>query len=355
LINIVVGAGFGDEGKGQTVANILDSQAGATNFVVRFNGGHQAGHTVEHNGKRHVFSNFAAGTLHGVKSYWSQFCTFHPTGIRNEHEALVALGEDPELWIDPLCMMTLPHDISHNQDKAEHGTVGVGFGSTIERNEKHFRIHAMDLLNFSVFLTKLSLVEDFYYKNEGTESFIKDCEWLLSQPKIHIARPKELINPIFEGAQGILLDKEFGFFPHVTRSKTTAINAFHILLFFQSFDDVTINYVSRTYHTRHGDGPFTDLSKYLELKDDIEETNKTNKWQGEFKKSILDIQLLKHAINCSEFELGQFKAEKKLCFTCYDHHQEDRFWIQSNKSVLQLANKRVLENIGADILGKIRK
>ncbi|MEM9930725.1 MAG: adenylosuccinate synthetase, partial [Bacteroidota bacterium] len=88
--HIVLGLAFGDEGKGVTT-DYLCRQAERP-LVIRFSGGHQAGHTVvSPQGRRHVFSNFGAGTLAGAPTFWSKYCTFHPVGYANEHESLLAV------------------------------------------------------------------------------------------------------------------------------------------------------------------------------------------------------------------------------------------------------------------------
>ena len=69
--SIVIGLGFGDEGKGITTSYLCKKLEG-TKIVVRFNGGHQAGHTVVFNGKRHIFSSWGSGTLQGIPTYWSE-------------------------------------------------------------------------------------------------------------------------------------------------------------------------------------------------------------------------------------------------------------------------------------------
>ena len=88
-ISIVVGSLFGDEGKGAHV-NYLCSQVNKP-LVIRFNGGHQVGHTVVIGDKRHPFSNFGSGTLQGAPTYWSEFCTVSPIGVKKEGQALSKL------------------------------------------------------------------------------------------------------------------------------------------------------------------------------------------------------------------------------------------------------------------------
>ena len=90
----MVGLGFGDEGKGATVDRLVrDAGHGGLQLVVRFSGGHQAGHTVVHeDGRRHVFSQVGAGALRDAGTLWSRHCTFDPSGFAREHAALCAMG-----------------------------------------------------------------------------------------------------------------------------------------------------------------------------------------------------------------------------------------------------------------------
>ena len=86
-------------------------------MVIRFNGGHQAGHTVVHEGQRHVFSSFGAGTLQGVPTYFNKDCTIFPRAIVNEHNSLGEYGTVPApiLYVHPLCPVTTPFDIQSNK------------------------------------------------------------------------------------------------------------------------------------------------------------------------------------------------------------------------------------------------
>lgn len=131
--NIVIGLGFGDEGKGM-VTDFLCSHLPSSKIVTRFSGGHQAGHTVELKGYRHVFSNFGSGTLRGIPTYWSERCTVDPIGLVNELTILLNQGFKPRLYINQNCPITTPYDKSVQQIKNREGvnqfnTCGVGFGS----------------------------------------------------------------------------------------------------------------------------------------------------------------------------------------------------------------------------------
>ena len=129
---IVLGSAFGDEGKGLTTSFLCSITKNP--LVVRFNGGHQAGHTVIHNGIRHVFSNFGSGTLDNTPTYWSEYCTVDPTGVIREGDSLNEKGIAPNIAFNGNAMVTTPFDIYSNQKRerdVNHGSVGVGFGTTI--------------------------------------------------------------------------------------------------------------------------------------------------------------------------------------------------------------------------------
>ena len=137
ISKVIIGAGFGDCGKG-LVTNFLVFDLKST-LVVRFSGGQQAGHTVVEKGIRHVFSNFGSGTLKGIPTYWSRFCTVDPIGIVNEMADLIKKGVDPILFIDPSCPITTPYDVMHNQrTDNDNGTCGVGVGTTWQREQDHY-------------------------------------------------------------------------------------------------------------------------------------------------------------------------------------------------------------------------
>jgi adenylosuccinate synthase len=360
MINIVVGAGYGDEGKGWTVAKL--AELGKCGIVVRFNGGHQAGHTVEKNGYRHVFSNFGAGSLHGVPTYWSDYCTINLRGMREEYELLVSNGYTPRLYIDPKCPVTTIWDMLLNQQqhkKELHGSVGVGFGATIER-QLTMKFHAIDLTNRYVATNKFELVRKHYgYPacSKSLDEFFDDLVWFANCPDITIwDRDFEFVNPIFEGAQGILLDMDHGFYPHMTRSKCTAANAFELIERFGLDDYVMVNYITRAYHTRHGNGPFHERLE-IKLRDDIIETNISHEYQGEFKTTMLDLDLLKFAYKAAESDLMYARNHMtNFILTCADHHEDEFFNVKYEDDIVMVDEKNlkaILNSwVGLDIMNK---
>ncbi|MGY0408923.1 MAG: adenylosuccinate synthetase, partial [Polaribacter sp.] len=287
--NIVIGLGWGDEGKGITTDYLCSK---ATNpIVIRFSGGQQAGHTVMIGDKKHIFSNFGAGTLRGVPTYFSEYTTFYPKTILKEKLVLKEKGiKNPQLILHPLAKMTTPFDVFANRNcdnNLAHGTCGLGIGKTMKRNEGPYKLYAIDLLHKTNLLLKLEQIGK-YYENLGydfdadiqeeMESFIEavmDLSWDV-QDYNFLKNYDELI---FEGSQGVLLDMDHGVFPNVTYSNTTSKNV-HILLDKLQVYQREIFYITRCYHTRHGAG-FFNKNKSIDLVNNEEETCVYNKYQKE--------------------------------------------------------------------------
>lgn len=320
---IVVGLGFGDEGKGLTTSYLCSKKDNP--IVVRFNGGHQAGHTVIHEGHRHIFSSFGSGTLQGVPTYWAPNCTIHPTGLMHEYEKLKAFK--PVLYVHPLCPITTPWDVKKNQNLElldRNGSVGVGFGATIQRQEDHYNLFARDVFYPNVFRAKLENIMNYYNNPDITTSdiayFMKAVDKMTEIVEVdneHILRKYDG-QVIFEGAQGLLLDQRFGFFPNVTRSNTGCKNA-RMLASSMRLDCEEVYYVTRCYQTRHGNG-FMSNETDLALVNTENETNVTNDWQGRFRTGEFDHELINYALECDDqYAMG---LKKNLVITCTDQRPD---------------------------------
>ncbi len=375
-LKIVIGLGFGDEGKG-LVTDYLCTKT-KNPLVMRFSGGHQAGHTVNVKGVSHVFSNFGSGGLRGRSTYWSKYCTVHPTGILNEMRALHNKSFFPKLYIDAKCPITTPYEIYHDQFDSitfKHGSCGVGFGKTIEREEKFVSLLFEDLYNETVFNIKMQMIHEYYYNNINTvminelniDEFKEDCKELIHNEYIgKVDRVYDLFfnykTLVAEGSQGLLLDKDIGFFPHVTRSNTDCTNLNDFITNEVHRFNANIYYVTRAYQTRHGNGPMTNEDIPHNIKLDENETNKTNQYQGDFRRSILDLDLLEYSLNKSKSTFNYTESIKRtLVITCLDHvigelkytykgklvkHENPKEFINSIKTILGF--KKVLASISSD-------
>src|SRR5262249_8795597 len=111
MAKVVIGAGYGDEGKG-LMTDALAASFGPAATVVRFNGGAQAGHTVTlASGRRHVFHHIGSGTLAGVRTFLSRFFVANPILFGPEIAALKSAGVTPRIMIDPDAPITTPYDM----------------------------------------------------------------------------------------------------------------------------------------------------------------------------------------------------------------------------------------------------
>jgi len=332
----VVGLGFGDEGKG-VVTDYLCSLS-PRSAVLRFSGGHQAAHTVFYNGTNHVFSNFGSGTLRGCETYWSEFCTFEPRGFCNELNILRKKGISPILHIHNNCMVTTPYDIIANWLSSEraHGTTGVGIWKTIERNNNNFHLSATQILTQNEKTTKAHIKEVAnYYSNlqhenlsDMLEEFYDAVKQIQNDDSIQLFYNYPHANSmVFEGSQGLLLDKDIGFWPYVTPSKTNMENVFKL-----GYSPSDVFLVTRAYQTRHGTGPMTNEDKPF-LTRQVEAATQDNVFQGKLRKTMLDLDLLEKGVRLGiDPACGQRGIKKNLVITCLD--QIDEYTLTHNETVL---------------------
>lgn len=311
----VIGAGFGDEGKGM-VTDYLCSRSDHP-LVVRFSGGHQSGHhVVIDETKDHVFSNFGSGSLRGVPTYWSPYCTVDPIGIVHEWEVLRDKGIEPELYVDARCPVTTPFDVAHNRHAEgthHHGSCGVGVGATFEREEHHRSLLFGDLFYPSVFRIKLDMIRAYYNTELALDVFLYCCEQVVCSKSVRVvdSLPQSGVDTlIFEGSQGLLLDQRIGFFPHVTRANTGTQNILDMGFSPEVF------LVSRAYQTRHGNGPMTNESIPHNIKENPFEKNPCHPYQGPFRRSLLDLDLLRYALSRDRYTARS--AHTSLVLTCLD-------------------------------------
>lgn len=304
---IVIGASFGDEGKG-LVTDYLCSTFGA-GMVVRFNGGSQAGHTViTPEGERHVFHHFGSGTFCEVPTFLSNYFVCNPILFFQEREKLIALGYHPVVYAHPDCLITTFMDMLINQAienrraNKRHGSCGIGFHETMNRsNVAELKITMSDLWNGGKRLeSQMAEICGKYAKFRcgesfdepmAIEAFIECCNHFAQCVNpLGIGQCKD---PVFEGAQGLLLDqnnKEF--FPHVTHSNTGMKNV-ESLCAQAGIDRKEIYYVSRTYLTRHGAGQLPGEDASISFED---ETNLANPFQGNLRFAPLDADSLRKRI-----------------------------------------------------------
>jgi len=344
---VVIGANFGDEGKG-LVTDFLSSQTGPETLVVRFNGGAQAGHTVTlADGRRHVFGHFGSGSLNGCPSYLSRFFVCNPLVFLREHADLRRFGVTPVVYIDGMAPVTTPYDMMINQCIEEmrgakrHGSCGLGFGETLERHQHPgLALKFADLYAPSVARATLEAIRDFWVPERLRALGVEEApdEWKATFLSAHVVNrflgdietflqhvrlaPPDLLhsreNIVFEGAHGLLLDQGYGWFPHVTRSNTGLKNVV-ALAEEAGIASLSVHYLTRSYLTRHGAGPMPNETPgpvYAKIHDP---TNIANRFQGSLRFGYLDIDQLGRAIaHDKRYCPSSIRLETTLFVGCMD-------------------------------------
>lgn len=336
---IVLGLGFGDEGKGITTDLLCSNNPNA--IVVRFSGGQQAAHTVKIGERKHIHSSFCSGALRGHPSYIAEHCTFHPGFFEVEKESLEKKGGNTEIFIHPLAKISTPFDVWHNRNNRQNlkdGSCGKGIGATMKRNESGFKLYAIDLLlHPNAFKEKLKAIGNYYgllHEDSLKEELTFFVE-VVAKNKWQIVDYSMLVNEplIFEGSQGILLDMDHGFFPHVTYAHTTSKNAISICERIGR-EDLETFYVSRCYQTRHGAG-WMNNEQELELINNEEETCLENAYQGKLRFAEFDAHLASYALNVDK--IYNPKSQETLVITCLDQRTfnwEENAFVQQFKKVI---------------------
>ncbi len=274
---VVIGTQWGDEGKGKLV-DLLTDQAAA---VVRFQGGHNAGHTLVINGKTTVLHLVPSGVLReDVQCLIGNGVVLSPEALLKEIKILEKAGVPvrSRLLISEACALILPIHVAIDQareiakgDKAI-GTTGRGIGPAYEDKIARRGVRAGDLLNPELFAEKLKELTEFhnfmlthYYHVAAVdyEQMLQNALELAEQIKPMLIDVAEKLhtyqragnNLLFEGAQGALLDIDHGTYPFVTSSSTTAGGA----ATGTGIGPLDIDYVlgiTKAYSTRVGNGPF---------------------------------------------------------------------------------------------------
>lgn len=312
--DVVVGLGFGDEGKGATV-DALVAASGAER-VVRFNGGQQAAHNVVVGGRHHTFASFGSGSFSGVPTWVSGYCTVEPTAAAAERAALVRLGLAPVLHVDGACLVTTAAHVAANHAReaargaARHGSTGTGFGETVAFGlaVPDDAPRAADLSRPVVFVAKAVAVAEALVADG-----VLDATWASTGRVAAAARAQceaaaaftvvdqdRLLDElrtghtVFEGAQGFWLDESFGFQPHTTWSTTTPANA-RELARAAGIERVRTVGCTRTYATRHGAGPLPGEDA-LPFRPS-EPHNGDDTFAGAFRTGAIDARLLRAAVD----------------------------------------------------------
>jgi adenylosuccinate synthase len=289
---VVIGTQWGDEGKGKIVDWLTESSKG----VVRFQGGHNAGHTLVVNGKKSVLRLIPSGMLReGVTCYIGNGVVLSPEALLKEIDELQAAGVQVEsrLKISNACPLILPYHVALDQARetrrgdAKIGTTGRGIGPAYEDKVGRRAVRVADLFvpeRFKARVAEALETHNFmltqYFKQPAitVEQVCDAVLPLADRIKKMVADVPALLHAaiqrndplLFEGAQGALLDVDHGTYPYVTSSNCIAGAA----ATGAGIGPQNLQYVlgiTKAYATRVGSGPFPtelfdDVGKHLATK-----------------------------------------------------------------------------------------
>lgn len=274
---VVLGTQWGDEGKGKIV-DLLTEQASA---VVRFQGGHNAGHTLVIDDEKTVLHLIPSGILReNVSCFIGNGVVLSPEALLREIAMLEERGVPvrERLRISDACPLIMPYHIARDHageasaGKSAIGTTGRGIGPAYEDKVGRRAIRVRDMYDPSYLESKLREVLDYhnflltqYYKSEAVDpgKVLAECLEQAEQMKPMVADVPAILNQLrtegkkilFEGAQGTLLDIDHGTYPFVTSSNTVAGGA----CTGAGCGPAALEYIlgiTKAYTTRVGAGPF---------------------------------------------------------------------------------------------------
>jgi len=274
---VVIGTQWGDEGKGKVVDLLMERAAA----VARFQGGHNAGHTLVVDGKKTILSLIPSGILREqVRCFIGNGVVLSLEALLSESQMLIDKGVPvfDRLRLSPNCPLILPSHIALDQARERArgtnaiGTTGRGIGPAYEDKVARRAVRVSDLFQRESFAAKLGEVLDFH--NFVLQNYFKqpavDFQKTLDQQLALSEKIKPLVtdvtlalsvlrrsdaNVLFEGAQGAMLDVDLGTYPFVTSSNTTASFAGTGTGLGPRAFDYVIGIV-KAYTTRVGAGPF---------------------------------------------------------------------------------------------------
>lgn len=278
---VVVGAQWGDEGKGK----VVDYLASRADIVIRYNGGANAGHTIVHNGKKFAFHHIPSGILYPkTANIIGNGVVIDPKKLLEELQKLKDSGIKPNLFISPRAHVVLPyHFVLDGAEEAKKGglaagTTKRGIGPCYADKAARFGIRVSEFLDPQMFREKLStlhliesrMIEGVYglHFARTMEDVYQEYSKYAHELRPYVAETNEMTHAaiakgkkiLLEGAQATMLDIDHGLYPFGTSSNTTAGGACTGSGIGPTFIDEVIGVV-KVYTSRVGAGPVpTEIS-----------------------------------------------------------------------------------------------
>lgn len=323
----VVDLGFGDAGKGTITEALVRKHK--VDMVVRYSGGCQCAHNVVlDNGTHHTFAQFGSGTLAGASTLLTKDVLIDPYRFINELEVLNSKGFRPRpAIVEEGALIITPFHQALNQLREQargndrHGSCGVGIGETaqmaLERPDLALRAKDLNSTDFDRMCRyRLQAIQKYLFEKAHiltgrigsglhlpaifeSKDILDALLWRYYSFKknVQIVSHSEVLdiiscrNTVWEGAQGVLLDEDYGLHPYTTWSRVTLRNALDTLE--EAGIRSTNIGVLRSYGCRHGPGPFPTEDSSLKLE---ENHNGFSEWQREFRIGHFDLPLAKYAL-----------------------------------------------------------
>ena len=328
-VKIVIGANFGDEGKGlmSHYFGLKALEEGKSPITVFHNGTAQRGHTVDYNPEsRHVFHHFGCNTKEGVPTYFADSFLIHPMEFHREFKELGLTAGN--CYCNPNCVVITQYDmlidnmiedwIAYQYGEREHGSCGYGSWSTTDRIEqrpeiaytildfwgkdKYYNMMMNDqwhwviqrAAQFGIDIDALPKYKEYFEPNSIRRknleaNFYQDLWFFITHAPMcsmqNIWNNYDYL--IFENGQGLGLDKDVDNEWHTT-SSTGLTNPYRLIANYQDFN-AEVCYTTRSYLTRHGLGPMeSEVEKRHINNDMIDKTNVPNEFQGSLRYGYYD-------------------------------------------------------------------
>ena len=335
---VVVGANYGDEGKGMAVYAAVP--AGERCLNVMINGGPQRGHTVDlADGRRHVFHHFGSGTLKGAVSCADEDYMVNPLMFREEYRELEkTFGLEPRLLIHGKCRVTTPWDMMTGQiieecrGRKRHGSCGcgifetrkryedadwsLGYGDLLALNEEQIEAYCIRIAETYIpeRLEAMGMkAGDAWQKmlqDRGIrQAFQEDLRYMQAHTEIYddwAKMAKEWPYLVFEAGQGLALDEmNRQDFPYLTPSRTGSEISARRITAIPGKTEAAVLYVTRSYLTRHGAGPLPGECPKERINPDMtDRTNVPNPHQETLRYAMMDTKAVRKRIDM-DFEASR--------------------------------------------------
>lgn len=402
-LKTVMGAGYGDEGKGLMTDYFCKDFISQGNKVlnIRVNGGAQAGHTVcrLENGYKHwVFRQYGSGTFADADTCLSETFMLNIDELLKERKALKEIyGVENKVYINKKCRVTLPIHIlinryieeARDRNNKKHGTCGLGIYETFHMNECFVKVNLQTVIDWFIngsindFVQKFNDINEDYLEYRRIE--MEKCDGIImnhiefenilnqSNRATHeladylcdLAKAEDIIlvnsedeaiekgqytAVVFECAQGLELDMDNKRnYPHLTPSHTGLISVGYLIRnndYLKKSEDVEMCFVTRSYKTKHGAGFYAEADNIIERQYSLyDRTNNKNEYQGSIKYGTLDIGRMKRLI-LEQIDLFKNQIDIDVKSSISITHLD-----QTNEGLLTFRGRLEIDDVTKDIFG----